>query len=94
MNSVEKYEKLIEKFIKSQVSAEFFQATYLEFFKSEYQLNEHLYEILDELFGDVDCFTTNLQLLADEPNFYLDEDELRRKARLALNRLLFLKRQA
>ncbi len=61
------------------MSVEEFQATYLKRFKNKSPLGEPLFASLDELFGDVDSFTTDPGLLAEKPEFYLNEAGLREK---------------
>jgi hypothetical protein len=92
MNKLVDYERLFERFLSGAMPVEEFQAAYLDLFKNEGQLGEPLFELLDELFGDVDSFTTDPQLLAENPNFYLDEAGLRQKVRKAAVRLSDLKR--
>jgi hypothetical protein len=92
MSTLVDYERLLEQFLSGAMPVEEFQATYLDRFKNEGQLDESLFELLDELFGDVDSFTTDPQLLAENPGFYLDEAGLRQKVRQAAARLSDLKR--
>lgn len=68
-----------------------FQAIYLDRFKNEEQLDEPLFELLDEIFSDVDSFTNDQQLLAENPRFYLDEAGLRERVRVAMGRMSALK---
>ena len=83
------YRNLSERFLREELSAEQFQAMFLEGFKHETrQLDEPLFFLLDELFGDVDCYTSNPELLAEEKDFYVDEHALRDKVRQALGQML------
>ncbi|CAN7425103.1 MAG: colicin immunity domain-containing protein [Acidovorax sp.] len=91
-NALVDYGALLEQFLNGAMSVEEFQGTYLDRFKNEGQLDEPLFELLDELFGDVDSFTADQQLLTENPGFYLDEAGLREKVRNAVSRLLALKR--
>ena len=91
-NSLVDYGSLFEQFLRGAMSVEEFQATYLDRFKNEGQLDGPLFELLDEIFGDVDSFTTDQQLLTENPGFYLDEAGLREKVQLAASRLATLKR--
>lgn len=91
-NSLADYGLLLEQFLGGAVSVEEFQGTYLDRFKNEGQLDGPLFELLDELFGDVDSFTTDQQLLTESPGCYLDEAGLREKVRRASSRLSTLKR--
>ena len=86
-NILAKYELLFKQFLDSVISVEDFQKTYLELFKNEMQLEESLFKLLDELFGDVDSFTTDQELLTENPEFYLDEAKLRAKVEGVVNRL-------
>lgn len=92
MNVLADYVQLIERFLNGEVLVDEFQKAYLDRFKNEGQLDEPLFELLDELFGDVDSFTTDPQLLAENPSFYLDEAGLRRRILQAMHRLSDLKR--
>lgn len=76
------YGLLLDLFLNRKISVEEFQATYLDRFKNEQrQLDEPLFELLDGLFGDVDAFSTDLELIAENPEYYLDEAGLREKVR-------------
>lgn len=94
MNNVDvEYRMLLDRFLSNPVSVEEFRTTYLDRFKGEVrQLDEPLYQLLDGLFGDVDAFTTDSLLLADHPDFYLDENQLKEKVRSAAGRLAALSR--
>lgn len=83
VGALESYKELFERFLSGRMPVEDFQATYLGRFKSEGPLEESLYQLLDRLFGDVDSYTADPKLLADNPNFYLDEAALRRRVREA-----------
>jgi hypothetical protein len=92
---VTQYVSLLKGFLGEEISAEEFQARYIETFKAENrELDPSLFTILDTLFGDVDSLVLNPELLAElesqNPGFYLDETALRRKASFAYERLLGL----
>ena len=84
------YRLLFGEFLSGTMPAEEFQKTYLRIFKNERYLDEPLFELLDELFGDVDSFTTDQQLLTYDSHFYLDEVRLREKVQLAVDLLATL----
>ena len=86
-NVVGAYKSLLESFLVQSISAIEFQSIYVDRFKNEGHLDEQVFELLDELFGDVDSFTTDRYLLAHRPDFYLDEAQLRKKVQVALDRL-------
>ena len=82
------YAQLLGRFLSSEMSVGAFQKVYLDRFKNETRkLDESLFDLLDGLFGDVDAFTTDSELLAENPAFYLDEARLREKVRQVANRL-------
>ena len=89
-NALVDYGSLLAQFLSGAMSVEEFQATYLERFKNEGQLNGAVFELLDELFGDVDSFTVDQRLLAEGADFYLDEARLREKVCSIANRLAAL----
>lgn len=83
--ALEKYIVLISKFVFNLISASNFEAVYLEIFKKEsHSFKPEIFQILDELFGDVDTFCSDANL-RDEDD--IDEDQLRANARSALSRL-------
>ncbi|MCC6504632.1 MAG: hypothetical protein IT475_04220 [Aquimonas sp.] len=85
------YELLLNRFLEGEQSAEEFQHVYLARFKGEERkLDEPFFELLDGLFGDVDAFTTDQELIADNPGFYLNEVALREKVYLVLKQLVRL----
>lgn len=95
----EKYGKLLQRFIQGDLSADEFQLRYLDMFKQEGgRLSEPLFELLDRLFGDVDAFCGDPNVLeeleAAHPGFYLDESELRRRVVDAAEALRVLERNA
>jgi hypothetical protein len=82
------YRLLLERYLSGELTAEKFQSTYLDRFKTERQrLDEPLFELLDSLFGDVDSYTKDPELLVENPSFYLDEERLREKVRHAVKLL-------
>lgn len=92
------YGLLFNCFLSGASSAEDFQRAYIERFKNESrELDDALFEILDELFGDVDAFCADPALLAElratKPGFYLDEKALRDKVAQTSQRLARLQKQ-
>jgi len=87
------YVALLKGFLAEGMSAEEFQARYIDMFKAENrEFDPSLFAILDALFGDVDSLALNPELMAElepqNPGFYLDETALRRKVSLAYEALL------
>lgn len=83
------YRELLERFLTHGLSVDQFQKAFLARFKNETrQLDESLFFLLDALFGDVDCYTSNPELLAESKGFYVDEQTLRDKVRQVLDQML------
>jgi hypothetical protein len=74
-----KYGFIFDRFLRGEISVDEFQRTFLDAFKNEDFLEEQLFELLDEVFGDIDSYTNDPQLLGENPDFYIDEASLRRK---------------
>lgn len=86
------YIDLVSKYLGGELSASEFQDLYISKFKKQMDfLDENLYCVLDELFGDVDSYTTDEHLLKKDPDFYLDEKGLKEKAEKALAQLIELR---
>lgn len=86
------YIMLFGQFINGRISVDDFQAIYLDRFKNEEMLDEPMFELLGELFGDVDAFTDDPQLLTKNQRFYIDEKILREKVLRIWSCLASLKR--
>jgi hypothetical protein len=89
------YVSLLKSFLDGEVSAEEFQAKYIDMFKTEIrEFDPSLFVILDALFGDVDSLVLNPALMAElesqNPGFYLSETSLRQKVSVAYEKLLGL----
>lgn len=79
------YLALIAAFVNERISADEFEPIYLVLFKNDPGGRpEPIYQVLDTLFGDVDSYDPNPT--PDEPS-WIGENELRRRARVALHRL-------
>jgi len=77
---------LLQQFLSGAMGVDEFQTTYLNRFKKEErEYSEPLYEILDEIFGDVDSYIKDQQLISEKPGFYLDEKGLKEKVRKPSN---------
>jgi len=85
MAIIESYMELIRSFLAYDLTACEFEQQYLELFKTDNERRvESVYNILDKLFADVDAFCADPEL-RDEDD--IDEDELRRKCKDALEKL-------
>ncbi|CAN7717995.1 colicin immunity domain-containing protein [Aquipseudomonas alcaligenes] len=83
------YKALIQSYLSDEFSSLEFQVLYIEKFKNEERLlDDCLFLILDEFFGDVDAYTEDEELLAGSSGFYLSQDMFREKAKNVLSRLV------
>lgn len=86
------YLELLRAYLAGSMTADTFQHTYLDKFKSENRpLGEESFNVLDELFGDVDAFCPDPVLLAEltkiKSGWYLDEKTLRGRVEAAVKRI-------
>jgi len=86
--NTDKYKKLIDDFIKAKITVDDFEYRYLKTFKYDSLLDTPEYEILNELFLDVDAYCGDPTLRREVD---LDEAQLRQKAENALFALNNLK---
>jgi len=86
------YIELLQEYIDGRIPVDAFRTRYFKRFKGESRpLREELYLVLDRAFGELECFTTDPELLAANPSLYLDEAALRaliRRDLLELDQLL------
>lgn len=72
------YAALLSKYLNGEMAVVDFQRAYLEKFKKEVaRFDESTFDLLDTLFGDVDAYTSDQELLEENPSYYLDEEALR-----------------
>jgi hypothetical protein len=84
------YKALIQSYLSDEFSSLEFQILYIEKFKNEERLlDDCLFLILDEFFGDVDAYTEDEELLAENSDFYLNKNMFRERAGNILNRLVY-----
>lgn len=78
------YIRLIEDFLDGTLPVASFEERYLEMFKNEPRhLDEWLYEALNKLFSDVDCYSPDC-LPGHETTFEISEQQLRKEAAAVL----------
>jgi hypothetical protein len=83
--TAEQYTALIRGFLDEALDAQEFESRFLEKFKNETTvLPLDIFEVLDELFADVDAFCPDPELRDDDD---LNEQQLRAKAAEALAKL-------
>jgi hypothetical protein len=85
MQALDKYLDLLRSFVCGDISASSFEKIYLQTFKNEETVfGGQAYEILNELFGDIDEYCAD-PTIRDEDD--IDEKELLRRVGSALERL-------
>lgn len=88
-NHLAPYERLIADFIRGAISAERFDADYIERFEDDdAELTEEEHEILYGLYVDVDAYCPGESMRGPDD---LDETELRSSAEMALEKLRALR---
>jgi len=81
-----KYITLLKEFVTQTIPANEFESKFLEMFKNETApISGREFQILDKLFGDVDAYCSEPNLF--DPEFDIDEAELRLSAQKALDEL-------
>jgi hypothetical protein len=76
----EEYFWLLRRFLEHKICTQEFQARFFVRFRNEaIGMDESLFLLLDELFGALDCYTDDVELLAERPGFYLDINGLERE---------------
>ena len=74
IKNFEEYEVLLNQFLEKKISTEIFQIEFINLFKSESRhLDDHLYNILEEIVGDCDALSDDPELLLENPSFYINE---------------------
>jgi hypothetical protein len=84
----EVYFSLLKRFLKHEICPQEFQTAFFARFQHEsIGMDESLFLLLDELFGGLDCYTEDAELLAERPGFYLDVKGLERECADILQRM-------
>lgn len=86
MKDLRGYDELIEKFLKKEITISEFETVYLDKFKDEKKLGD-LYDPLNWLFSEVDCYTDLPIGPEDDPRFTIDEKRLRKSAKEVLQQI-------
>jgi len=87
---MDKYIKLLEDFVGSNITADEFEQRFLQLFKGDNNLQPgREFKILDKLFADVDAYCSDPDLIED-PRFDIDGTQLQVSAKETLNRLVKL----
>ncbi len=88
--SLNTYVGLVRSFLGRTITAKEFEARYLELFGSDSGswMSESQRSVLFDLFTDVDAFNDNTEIF--DPRQDIDEEELRRCAQVALDKLMEL----
>lgn len=90
--NISNFSKLIEDFLENKISVHQFERNYIDqYTDNEGPLSEEAFQILDWLFFQVDAFTDLPIEPADNPDHYINEDQLRESATKTLQKLQDLK---
>ncbi|WP_046006447.1 colicin immunity domain-containing protein [Pseudoalteromonas rubra] len=82
---LEPYILLVTQFVVGEVTAGQFEASYMDMFKNESrEIPDDIYDVLNDLFSDVDAYCGDPDLRGDED---LDELTLLSRAKEALRKL-------
>ena len=84
----DEYVTMMQHFLDGNIPTPDFEKSYLSKFKNEPRnLDDKEFEILDALFGDIDAYTSDASLIAENPNFYVNESQLRESVAMAVKKL-------
>ena len=87
------YEKLIESFLSGGMPVEELRDFFRDKFKQETRpLDEVLSLILDGFLTDLETYTGDKELLTEKPKLYLNEKQVRERAKTTLVHLAALKK--
>ncbi len=82
------YAQMVHTFMHQGMPVQEFVTRYLTKFKVETRaLDEETFRILDEIFADVDAYTPDETLIAENPDFYINEYQLRKSMAIQLEKL-------
>ncbi len=82
------YDVLIEKFLKREIAVLEFESAYLDLFKNgDSNFTEEFFSIVEWLFFEVDAYTDLPLREGDDPDDYINEDQLRESAAKTLQKL-------
>ncbi|MEM9859820.1 MAG: colicin immunity domain-containing protein, partial [Bacteroidota bacterium] len=87
---LDKYISIIKKFTDGEMKASDFERRYIEMFKSEVELQGRLFDVLNQLFSDVDAYCGNPEIAnynKEDPFHDIDENELLSQAKYSLREL-------
>lgn len=93
----ERYLKLLQDYVYDRMSVTELQAVWRQLYlhgpdAEKPDLNEELGRILHNMFSVLDSFTNDKKVLAEDPEFFVTEKEVRHEAVLTLQRLRILNR--
>ncbi|HLO50374.1 MAG TPA: colicin immunity domain-containing protein [Kamptonema sp.] len=87
---MDKYIKLLQEFVGSNISADEFEQRFIQLFKNDNNLQPgREFKILDKLFADVDAYCSDPDLIED-PRFDIGEAQLQVSAEKTLDKLVNL----
>jgi len=91
----EGYLKLLQDYVYGRIGVTELQTSYRDLFlhgAEKPDLEEELGRVLHHMFGVLDSFTTDREVVAKDPEFFVSEKQVREAAVLTLQRLRILNR--
>ncbi len=85
----DEYRDTIRKYLEGNASLDALIRDLMIKFKNESRyMSDDNFDILDTIFGYLDSVSNDIELIRQNPKFYITEDELRKKLESASARLL------
>ena len=81
------YIALMSGFVEGDIPVEQFVKRFIAAFKEEDSIPQEYFDVLDSVFADADSYSADVELRAENPEFYIDEDQLRESVRAARENL-------
>ncbi len=93
----ERYLKLLQDYVYGRMSVTELQAVWRQLYlhgpdAHRPDLSDEVERVLHEMFAALDSFTTDRSVIAEDPEFFVTEKDVREKAILTLQRLRLLNR--
>lgn len=87
MEKVRSFVDLISRFINEEVAVDEFETKYIALHQNGEEITGSAGEALFWLFTEVDAYTNDEEAVREEPEYFINEDQLRESARKTLAEL-------
>jgi hypothetical protein len=78
----------IQDLLSQKITADKFQDIYFDaYLNYKGPMSESFYNVLEQLFGDTECYSDMPLAHGENPNFYVTEEQLRKSTQEALDKL-------